>query len=53
MAKWIRARPYMTLVDIAARLRAQQESKQLQELQQQHGEQGLMLLAQALAVAAA
>lgn len=50
MAKWIRAKPYYTMEDIAARIRDYQKS---QRLQQQHGAHALAQLAQALGVALA
>jgi hypothetical protein len=65
MAKWIRAKPYMTMEDVVARLRQHQAAQQQQQQQhqaaqqqqqrqqQQYNVQALSQLAAALAVAAA
>lgn len=50
MAKWIRAKPYVTVADIAAKLR---DHPAIKEMQLQQNVQALTQIAQALAVAAA
>jgi len=50
MAKWIRAKPYVTVADIAAKLR---DHPAIKQMQLQQNVQALTQIAQALAVAAA